>query len=129
MLDKNKNYVVIGASKNKEKYGYKVLKDLKKSGYKVTPINLKEKEILGLKTYKNILDINFKIDVAIFVVPPKITEKILKEVKKIKIKKVWLQPGSENKKSIEYCKKNNIECIHNSCIIINNNIINNNQES
>jgi predicted CoA-binding protein len=121
MINKNYIYAVIGASNDKQKYGYKVLKDFKESKYEVVPINPKEKEILGLKTYKSILDINYKIDVAIFVVPPKITERVLKEIKKLKINKVWMQPGSESDKAIKYCKDNDINCIHNACVIIRNN--------
>ena len=121
MINKNYIYAVIGASNDKQKYGYKVLKDFKESKYEVVPINPKEKEILGLKTYKSILDIDFKIDVVIFVVPPRITERVLKEIKKLKINKVWLQPGSESDKAIKYCKDNNIECIHSACVIVNNN--------
>ena len=32
-IDKSFRYVIIGASKDTEKYGYKVLKDLKDSGF------------------------------------------------------------------------------------------------
>jgi hypothetical protein len=120
MLDKNDVYVVIGASSKKQKYGYKVLKDLKENNFKVIPVNLKEKEILGLKVYKNILDIERKIDVVIFVVPPLITEKILPNIKKLKISKVWMQPGSESQKAINYCRKNKINCVYNTCIMIKN---------
>ncbi len=120
MLDKKYIYAIVGATNNKEKYGYKVLKNLKEAGYRVVPINLKEKEILGLKVYKNILDVNFKIDIVVFIVPPLITEQILKDVKKLQINKVWMQPGSESKKAIKYCQSNNIKCIHDICIIINN---------
>ncbi|MCD4705781.1 CoA-binding protein [bacterium] len=120
MLNKNYIYAIIGASNDKQKYGYKVLEDLKNLGFKVVPINLESKEILGLKVYKNILDISFKIDVAIFVVPPSVTEKILQDVKKLKINKAWMQPGSESDKAIQYCRNNNIQCIHNACIIIRN---------
>lgn len=119
-LDKDNLCAVIGASNNKEKYGYKVLKDLKESGYKVVPINLHEDKVLGLETYKSILDVNSKIKMVIFVVPPKATEKILRDVKKLKIKKVWMQPGSESDQAIRYCEENNIECIHNICMIIKN---------
>ena len=120
MLGKNNTYAVVGATRNKQKYGYKVLKSLKESGYKTIPINLKEEEILGLKVYKDISEVHFKIDVVIFVVPPFVVEKILYDVKKMRIDKVWMQPGSESEKSIKYCKDNNIECIHDMCIIINN---------
>lgn len=119
MINKNNVYAVIGASKNSEKYGYKVFKDLKEARHKVFPINLKEKEILGVKIYKDIYGVKAKIDVVIFVVPPDVTRKILKDVKKLQIKNVWLQPGSESQEAIEYCVKNNIKCSHDACIMIN----------
>lgn len=122
MINKHSTYAVIGASKDSKKYGYKVFRDLKEAGYKVIPINPHEKEILDTKVYKNIFDVNFKIDMVIFVVPSSITERILEDVNKLNIRKVWMQPGAESKKSIEYCKKNKIRCIHNTCIMINKNI-------
>jgi len=117
-LSKDDFFAVVGASSNKEKYGYKVLKDLKESGYKVIPINLREDKILGLKSYKSILDVNIKIKLVIFIVPSKVTEKILRDVKKLKINRVWMQPGSESDQAIKYCEKNNIEYVHNACIIV-----------
>ena len=118
MIKKSFAYAVVGASKNPEKYGHKVLADLKKAGYKVAAVNPGEKEVLGLKCYNSILDIGFKIDVAIFVVPPEISEKIIADVKAKNIKNVWFQPGSESKKAIEYCQKNNINFTVNACIMI-----------
>ena len=119
MINKNNIYAVVGASKNHKKYGYQVFKSLKESGYVVIPINLHEKEILGSKVFKSIMDVNLKINTIIFVTAPIVTEKILKEVKQMKINKVWMQPGSESKKAIDFCQRNKIECIHNACIMIN----------
>ncbi|MCX6824717.1 MAG: CoA-binding protein [candidate division SR1 bacterium] len=118
MIDKKNFYTVIGASNNKEKYGYKVFKDLLDAGYKVTPVNPAEKEILGKKVFSTLSEIKENIDVAIFVTQPTITEKILEEVKKLGIKKVWLQPGSQSDIAISFCKNNTIECIHDACIMI-----------
>ncbi len=121
MINKKYNYAVVGASRDKNKYGYKVLKDLHDNGYKVFPVNPKGGEILNLKVYSRLQDISFKIDVVIMVVPPKISEMVIKEVKNLGIKMVWMQPGSENEEVIEYCRKNNIECIHNACIMMEKN--------
>lgn len=117
-----KCYAIIGASNNKEKFGYKVTLSLKELGFKVIPINPKEKEILGLKTYSSITNAvndDNEIDEVVFVVPPKITENIIKEVNDLDILKVWMQPGSESKKAIDYCREKNIEVTYNSCIMIN----------
>ncbi len=118
MINKNFLYAVIGASNNPEKYGYKVFKDLLDGGYKVLPINPTEKEILWEKVYPTLAASNKKIDVAIFVTQPTVTEKVLEEVKKIWIKNIWLQPGAESDAAIAFCKKNNIECTHDACIMI-----------
>ena len=118
MINKNQTYAVVGASANEEKYGYKVFKDLLEAGYRVMPVNPKGGEILGSKVYPDIKSVPEKIDVAIFVVPPAVTEKILPEVKALAIKKVWLQPGSESEKAFGYCQNNNLDCIHDACIMI-----------
>lgn len=111
-------YALVGASNNKEKYGYKVFKDLLDGWYKVVPIHPNEKEILQEKVYPTLSDVKWHIDVVIFVTQPTITEKILEEVNILGIKNVWLQPGAQSDWAIEFCKRNNIECIHDACIMI-----------
>jgi predicted CoA-binding protein len=118
MINKNFLYAVVGASNNEEKYVYRVFKDLLDAEYKVLPINPTEKEILGEKVYATLSEVKEKIDVVIFVTQPKVTEKVLEEVKILGIKNVWLQPGAQSDAAIEFCKKNTIECIHDACIMI-----------
>jgi len=117
MIDKNFLYAVVGASSNEDKYGYKVFKDLLDAGYKAVPINPTEKEILRSKVYPTLSDIKEKINAVIFVTQPAVTEKVLEDVKVLKIKNVWMQPWAQSDKAIDFCKKNKIECIHDTCII------------
>ena len=121
MIDKNLNYVIIGATNNQEKYGYKVLMDLLQAGYKVIPVNPKGGEIGGLKVFPNLASISEKVDVVIFVVPPAVTVEVLPQVKAKGISRVWLQPGSESEQAIKYCQENDLDCIHNACIMIEKN--------
>ncbi len=118
MIDKKYTYAVVGASRDKSKYGFKVLKDLIDNGYKAVPVNPKAEKILNLKVYPDLLSIDKKIDVAVMVVPPKIVLGVLRQVKFLKINKVWLQPGSESKEALDFCAKNNIKCMHNACIML-----------
>jgi len=92
MINKDFFYAVVGASNNEEKYGHKVFKDLLSAGYKVVPINPTEQVILGKKVYPTLSDIHQKIDVVIFVTQPSVTEKVLEQVKTLKIQNVWMQP-------------------------------------
>jgi predicted CoA-binding protein len=118
MITKDNVIAIVGASNNPKKYGHIVMKNLLSKGYDVIPINLKEETILQKRVYKSIKDVGEKIDVVIFVVHPEVTDNIIKDVKSLGIKKVWMQPGSESEKAIKFCKDNNIECTHNSCIMI-----------
>lgn len=111
-------FAVVGATTNTEKYGYNVMKNLLNSGYKIFPINPKYEEIENIKCYTTLKDIPFKIDVVVTVVPSEITEKTVKEMSKIGITNIWMQPGSESNNAIRLCKEKNIECIHNTCIML-----------
>lgn len=118
MIDKELTYAVVGASNNPEKYGHKVLKDLLDGGYRVIPINPKGGEILGLKVYPSIASVPGKIDWLVFVTQPEISVQLLPEAIQAGIKNVWLQPGSESSPAIKFCQENNLNCLHNACIMI-----------
>lgn len=115
----NKNvFAVVGVSRNPEKYGHKVYKDLKEAGYKVYPINPNASQILGDECYPNLESLPEKPDVVTIVVPAKVTEKIVEECKKLGIKKIWMQPGSESEIAIQLCRESGIKVIHGVCIMI-----------
>lgn len=118
MITKKDRIAVVGATSNKDKFGYIVSKDLLDKEYDIVLINPKGGEILGKKVYTSLKEVEGKIDVVTFVVPPKIALEILKEVKELGIKKVWMQPGSESGEAITFCSENGIECIHNACIMM-----------
>lgn len=109
-----KNWVVIGATDDKSKFGYKILKKLKDKGYNVCGINPKYKEIEGIKIYSNINEIKENIDVANIIVNPNIAITMLEDIKNKGIKNVWFQPGSFNDEVLEKAKSLglNIEASH-----------------
>ena len=118
MISKKFTYAVIWASNNQEKFWFKVFQDLLNNWYKVIPINPNEDKILGEKCYAELSDYKWKVNVGIFVVPPQITEKILKEIKNLNIKNVWFQPWSESPSAIKFCEENQINYTANACIMI-----------
>ncbi|MEM4194735.1 MAG: CoA-binding protein [Candidatus Anstonellales archaeon] len=116
-LKKKNILAVVGASRDKEKFGYKIYKAVLNAGYKVYPVNPNAKEIDGNPCYPSLASLPKKPDVVIAVVPPKITEKIVEEIAELKIKKVWMQPGSESEKAIEFCKNNRIKVVAWMCFV------------
>lgn len=109
---------IVGASNNPDKYGYKVLADLKSADWHLIPINPKEENILDLKVYHSILDVPEKIDGVVFVTKPEVTEQVLLEVKQLGIKDVWFQPGAANDGAVSFCQTNDITYINDACIMV-----------
>ena len=109
LLDRRNVYAVVGASRSPEKYGHRVYRDLKEAGYRVYPVNPNAEEILGDKCYPNLESLPEKPTVVVTVVPPRVTESVVKECRRLGIGMVWMQPGSESDKAIELCERGGSE--------------------
>ncbi|MBN2098937.1 MAG: CoA-binding protein [Dehalococcoidia bacterium] len=113
-----KRFAVVGATDNPEKYGNRVVKNLRDRGYEVYPVNPKLEEVEGLKCYASIAEIPVSVDVVDFVVPPNATEGILKQCKDLGLDRIWLQPGSESEPAIVFCQDNNLKVVHSVCVML-----------
>ena len=118
ILERKNVIAVVGASRDPEKYGHRVYGDLKEAGYAVYPVNPNAAEILGDRCYPDLKSLPVKPDVVNVVVPPEITEEVVKSCKELGITKVWMQPGSESEKAIEYCEANGIDVVYGVCIMV-----------
>ena len=121
-LDKKNTIGFVGATIQKDKWGFKKYKEIKNAGFKVYPVNPKYDEIDNDKCFPNLKSLikflNKKPDFVITIIPPKVTEKIVEQCKTLGINKIWMQPGSESLKAINYCKENRIEVVHGVCIVV-----------
>jgi len=113
-----KKIAVVGSFRNEFKVAYQILVDLSNKGYEVFPVNPSLSEVAGKVCYKSIIDIPNDVGAVDIVTPPPATEAILKECIAKGITRVWLQPGAESQKAIEFCHNNNIKVIHGTCIML-----------
>jgi hypothetical protein len=117
-LNKKNVFAVVVVSCDPRKYGYQVYKDLKNAVYEVYPVNLNAREILGDKCYPSLENLPVKPDVGDVVVPPKVMEHTVEICKRLRITKVWMQPGSESEKAIKFCEENSIDVVYGVCVMI-----------
>ncbi len=117
-LNKKNVFAVVGASRDPKKYGYQVYRDLRSASYRVYPVNPNSNEILGDKCYPSLEALPEKPQVVDLVVPPKVTEQAIKTCKKLGIRNVWMQPGSESESAINFCKENDINVVHGVCVMV-----------
>jgi len=83
-----KRFAVVGATTDTKKYGNEIFRNLISRGYEVYPVNPRLKELEGTKCYPSLSDIPVKVDVVDFVVPPTVTEEILKECKELELDRI-----------------------------------------
>ena len=123
-----KSIAVIGASSDREKLGYAVLKNILDYSYKgkVFPVNLKGRKILGLKSHISVLNVKETIDLAIIIIPAKAVNHVLEECGRNKIKNVIIisagfretgKEGSILEKEVkEIAKKYEINILGPNCL-------------
>jgi uncharacterized protein len=92
---------VIGASSDRSKFGNKAVRAFLHHGDTVVPINPREPEVEGLKSYASVLDVPGGIDMATFYVSPRVGLAILEEVAKKGIGEVWLNPGADGPEVVQ----------------------------
>jgi len=117
-LYKENIFAVVGASRDPKKYGHQVYRDLRNAGYRVYCVNPNADEILGNICYPSLKVLPVKPDVVDVVVPPRITDQLVKTCKKLGIRKVWMQPGSESETAIKFCEENRIDVVHGVCVMV-----------
>lgn len=124
---KIKNMALFGMSRDPEKFGNKVYKNLTAKGYKLFPIHPHpvQDEIEGIKCFKSIAELPEKVEGAIMVIPPPKTEKALVDIAKAGIKRVWMQPGAESEAGIKYCEENGIAVIYEECVMVRSSLSSN----
>ena len=114
-----KKFAIVGATDNAEKFGHRILMNLKGRGYEVYPVNPRLDKIEDVTCYHTLSDIPLKVDVVDFVTPPERTVEALKECKKLGLECIWLQPGAESDAAIEYCNQNKLRVVYNDCVMRN----------
>jgi uncharacterized protein len=92
---------VIGASSDRQKFGNKAVRAFRDRGYTVVPINPKEPEVEGERSYASVLDVPGVVDVATFYVGPAVGMKVLEDVAQKGIPEVWLNPGADSPQVVE----------------------------
>ena len=115
---KKKLIVVVGVSHKENKFGFRIFNDLAQNGFNVVGVNPTDGEIAGRKIYRNLKEINTKIDLVITVVPSRVTERVVEECYELGIKEIWMQPGSESAAAIDKAKEYGICVVANACFMV-----------
>ena len=102
---------IIGASKDRGKFGNKSVRAYLNRGHRVFPVNLHEETIEGIPAFRSLLDIPENLDRVSMYLPPEKTIKMLEDIAKKGTKELFLNPGSESTEVVDRARSLGVKTV------------------
>ena len=117
ILKSVKTIAMVGASGDKTKFSYGVLRQLSEIGYDILPINPNPKitEIRGLRVYRSLQDIDKKIDMVEVFRPANELYGIAEQAIEVGAKVLWGQIGVYDDKAAKLAEAAGLKVVMNRC--------------
>jgi predicted CoA-binding protein len=107
---------VVGLSNNPLRASYFVGFYLKRHGYRVVPVNPREKEILGETSYKSLADVPVPIDIVNVFRAPDALPSIAREAVAAGAKNLWCQFTVINEEGARIAEEGGLSVVMDRCI-------------
>src|SRR5947208_5789034 len=107
---------MVGASSNPDKASHGIMQKLQKAGYKVIPVNPRETDILGERSYPSLLDIPEPVDIVDVFRRAEDTPGIADEAVTKGAKALKLQTGISNEDAAARAKAGGLIVVMDLCI-------------
>jgi len=116
LLTNARAIAMVGASSNPEKPSHGIMQRLQRVGYRVIPVNPREPEVLGERTYPSLTDVPIPVDIVDVFRRPEDTPAIADDAVKIGAKALWLQEGIANEDAAARAKAGGLMVVMDACI-------------
>jgi predicted CoA-binding protein len=116
IFEESKTIAVVGLSSNPSRPSYMVARYLQSQGYKIIPVNPNEKEILGERSYADLISVPDTIDIVDIFRKSEEVPAIVEQAIKIKAKVVWMQEGIVNEEAAKKASEMGLTVIMDKCM-------------
>ena len=116
VLHNSKTVAIVGLSKNDLRASYFVGYYLKRHGYRVIPVNPREPEILGEKSFSSLLDVPVPVDIVNVFRTPDALPAIARDAVAIRAGCLWCQFTVINQEGAEIAEAGGVSVIMDRCI-------------
>ena len=111
-----KTIAIVGLSNNPLRASYFVGFYLKRHGYRIIPVNPREKEILGEKSYASLLDVKEPIDIVDVFRAPDALPGIARDAVAIGAKALWTQFSVINEEGARIAEQGGLAVVMDRCL-------------
>ncbi len=116
LIESTNTIAVVGLSSKESRDSYQVAKYLQKNGFKIIPVNPKESEILGEKSYKSLAEIPEPVDIVDVFRKSEFVGEISDQAIEIGAKALWLQLGVTNDAAAQKAEAAGLAVVQDKCL-------------
>ena len=116
LLTSAKTVAMIGASANPEKPSHGIMQKLQRAGYRVIPVNPRESEVLGERSYPSLIDVPERIDIVDVFRRAEDAPAIADDAVTIGAKALWLQIGIVSDEAAARARAGGLIVVMDACI-------------
>jgi predicted CoA-binding protein len=110
---------VLGASSDPSRYSFMAVELLLQKGHRVYPVHPRETEVLGQKCVKSLAELpTQKIHTLTMYVNPQLSEKLLRPIVDLGVKRVIFNPGTENPQLMQELTQQGIDVVEGCTLVM-----------
>jgi len=113
-----KTIAVVGLSANPARPSHEVAAYLQRVGYRIIPVNPREKEVLGEKAYARLEDVPEKVDIVDIFRRTEEVGAVVESAMGIGAKVVWMQLGIADEVAAEKARARGLIVIEDACLLV-----------
>jgi len=118
ILKKYKTIAVVGLSSNAMRPSHGVAQYLQASGYHIIPVNPKETQVLGEKSYARVEDVPENVEIVDIFRRPEDVPPAVDGAIQAGAKVVWMQLGIENAAAAQKARAAGLTVVMNACMLV-----------
>ena len=112
-------HAIVGASRNRAKYGNKVLRAFLQNGRQVYPVNPAASLVEGHVAYPDLSSLPEPVYGVSLITPPEVSERVVEEAAQLGIAHIWFQPGAESEAAVKLAKQAGMSVIYGGpCVLV-----------
>jgi uncharacterized protein len=116
VLHTAKTIAIVGLSKNELRASYFVGYYLRRHGYRVIPVNPRESEVLGEKSYATLMDVPERVDIVNVFRAPDALPAIASDAVKVRAGNLWCQFTVINAEGARIAEAGGLSVVMDRCI-------------
>ena len=117
VLKSAKTIAVVGLSSRRFRPSYGVAQYLQSSGYRIIPVNPKEREVLGERCYARLEDVPERVDIVDIFRRSEFVPEIVESAIRVDARAVWMQEGVIHAEAAERARQAGLVVVMDLCIL------------